>query len=344
MEALHFLLDGHQDEALEKLKKTVKEDTENIMAYIQLGAIFRQKGFPIRAAKIHRDLLVRSSISEAEINTILKHLIIDYRTAGILDKAIEMGERLVHQNKKNIESKELLLSIIEEKEDWDKAFFYRQSINKWLKKKDQNILALYKVQAGLKLTQEKAEHEARIRFKEAIKIDKQCIPAYLYLGDSYRREKRKEDAFQIWQEFTIKNPEWAHLAFNRLKEVLYDMGRYGDIEQIYKQVIRKKTKDTTANLNLIEIYRKQGKFDQAKDLCEQVIDHNPNCIECRLAYAKLLQHNGEDREALKEAFNILNQVLIEQASYNCNNCGFETQEPLWLCPHCHKLNTFMEEK
>ena len=170
--ALHMLLDGKYDEALEKLKKTVKIDTENIMAYITLGDIFRKKGFPIRAAKIHRNLLVRGDISNSEINTVLHHLVLDYSVSNMLDKAIEMAERLVQRNKKNVENQKLLLSLYEEKGDWDKAFFYRQSINKWLKKRDQNILALYKVQSGLQFIQNGAEREGRIRFREAIKFDK----------------------------------------------------------------------------------------------------------------------------------------------------------------------------
>ncbi len=342
--ALNMLLEGKKDEALEYLKKTVKEDTENIMAYIRLGDIFREKGFPIRAAKIHRNLLVRGDITESETNTILHHLVFDYRASGMLNKAIEMAERLIQKNKKNVDNQKLLLSLYEEKGDWDKAFFYRQSINKWLKKRDQDILALYKVQSGLSFVERGLEHEARLRFREALKLTKTCIPAYLYWGDSYRREGRNEDAYRVWREFTAKNPEWAHLAFKRLRDVLFDLGRYSEIEDIYKEVISKNPKDPASYLSLAELYKKQGKLDQAIELCKKVLDNNPDSLQCRYLMVQLLQEKGEESPALQEAIQILDKQIKKETAFHCTQCGFESIEPLWRCPQCGAWNTFLTQQ
>lgn len=339
LEALYLLLDCRYDEALERLKQTVKSDTDNIMAYILLGNVFRKNGNPSQAAKVHRNLLVRGDLNQSDIKKVLKHLVLDFHEAGSTDRAIETAERLIQLNKKDIEIKKLLLSLYEEKKMWDKAFFYRQDINKWIKKKDQQMLAYYKVQAGIELVRKGQEHEARVRFREAIKLDKKCFPAYLNWGDSYRREKRIEDALHIWLEFTQKNPKSAHLVFDRLKEVLFDLGRYGDLEQIYQQVIRKKPKDPTSYLNQIEIYKKQGKIDQALNLCEQLIESKPLCHVCRFAHAKLQEQKGKEQDALIEAFTILDQLLIKDLTYHCQYCEHESSEPIWYCPNCHQFNT-----
>jgi len=344
VEALHLLMEGQRTEALEKLKKTVKIDTNNILAYIQLGKIYREEGFPIRAAKIHRNLLIRGDLKESEISSILWHLVLDYRASGAVDQAISMAERLVHRDKKNINVKNQLLSLYENKGDWDKAFFYRQSINKWMKKKDQDILALYKVYSGIESTKREAEHKGRIRFREATKLDKHCIPAYLYWGDSYYRENRFEDALRIWNDFTAKNPEWAYLAFDRLKNVYYDLGRYGEIEQVYKQVIKKKPNDSTASINLIEIYRKQGRIDQAIELCDNVLERHPDCVRCNYARIILLQQSGREQESLNTAIHFLETEKTRKAVLQCRNCGYQTETPLWRCPECSSWKTFIEEK
>jgi len=344
VDALNLLLEGKKDEALDRLKRTVKKDTENIMAYIKLGDIFREKGYPIRAAKIHRNLLVRGDLTDAEIETALYHLVLDYRATGVLDKAIEMAERLVQRTKKNIENQQLLLSLYEEKGDWDKAFFHRQNINKWVKKQDQNILALYKVQSGLSFTEQRAEREGRIRFREAIKLDKKCTPAYLYWGDSYRRVGRDEDAYRIWREFTTKNPEWAHLAFDRLREVLFDLGRYGEIEEIYEQVIRKKPKDPTVYLNLAELFKKQGRLDRAIEMCREVVSAHPDSPRGRYLLVQLVKQKGNGAAALEEALRILGKEMEKKTSFRCAHCGFESQDPLWRCPQCHRWNTHPTEK
>ena len=136
MDALNDIIEEKYEEALEA-------DTDNIMAYIYLGDMFRKLNLPIRASKIHRNLLVRDHLQSGQLTLILHRLILDYRLAGLPAQAIEVAERLIQLNKHDLEVKRLLLSLYEEKEDWDKAFFHRQSLNRWIKKKDQDILALY---------------------------------------------------------------------------------------------------------------------------------------------------------------------------------------------------------
>ncbi len=339
--AIHLLLEGRKEEALEKLKKTVTQDSDNIPAYIQLGAIYRDIGFPVRAAKIHRQLLVRSNLDEDERISILRHLVLDYKASNALDLAVETAERLTQRDKKDVENKKLLLSLYEQKGDWDKAFFYRQGINKWMKQGDQSILALYKVMSGIHQVEEGAEREGRIRFREAIKLDKACVPAYLNWGDSYRREGRTEDALKTWKDLTNRNPNWAHLAFDRLKDALYELGRYSEMEQIYQQVIQKKPKTADASIQFIEFLRKQGRLDQALDFCEQVIEQYPDSVACKIMLVQVLRKKGNVKEALDLAEKILSKEFKQSDLYNCSNCGYETSDPSWHCPNCHQWDTFL---
>lgn len=343
VQALHLYMDKKLDEAIVQLKATVKQDTNNIMAYIHLGNIYREKGEGQRAAKIHRNLLVRGDLKESDVDTVLQQLMVDYQTTGEFNKAAHIAERLVQRKKNDIEVKRCLLSLYEKKGDWDKAFFYRQSINKWTKKKDHNILALYKVMAGNHLVKNAKEHEARIRYREATKIDKHCIPAYLYWGDSYKREDRLEDALKIWQDFVNKQPQDAHFAISRLQNVLYELGRFGEIEKIYQNIIKKKPKDPAIQIQLIEIYRKQGNLDLALTLCEDVIDKHPDCISCYYAKIVLLQQHGKTNDALQTAIHLLESEMHHSKEYTCGDCGHESKEPLWHCPVCHSWNTFVKE-
>ena len=343
VDALHLLLEGKNDDALEQLKRVIKHDTENIMAYIKLGDILREKGLASKAAKIHKNLLVRSDVKEGQKNVVLYHLTLDYQHSGNLKKAIESAEELVHRNKKNIEYQKLLLSLYEKNGQWDKAFFQRQSIRRWLKREDQDVLALYKVFTGLDLVKEGAEKEARIRFREAVKLNKGCIPAYLYWGDSYRRENRNEDACRIYKEFTIKNPDWAHLVFERLSSVLFDLGRYGEMENIYKQVIQKNSNSPHAYVKLAELYRKQSMLKEAVELCQKVLADHPDFSDARYLYIDILKQMGERDRALEESLKILEKDIQKEKLFHCSRCGYESKEPLWLCPECQEWNTFLKE-
>jgi len=341
IEALHELLEGNINEALEKLKLTVRRDSNNIMAYLKLGDIYRLLNNPVQAAKIHRNLVIRGDLDEEKMRMVLFHLVQDYRDAGALDKAVEMAERLVEKNKKNLNYQKLLLSIYEEKNDWDKAFFYRQSLNKWQKKSDMPTLALYKIQAGLALTKANSEREGRIRFREALKLSKTCLPAYLYRGDSYRREQRDEEALLIWKEFTEKIPEKAHLAFSRLQDVLFDLGRYGELEKIYKKVISRKPGNPEAQISLAALYEKQGRQKEAIAICEEIIENNPESKKAMNFLVELYYENGDKTGALETALKVIAKETKKSASCSCRNCGNESPELIWHCPACGGWNTYL---
>jgi len=334
VDALHALLEGQLDEAIEKLKRTIRDDTDNVMAYIKLGDILREKGYPVRAAKVHRNLLLRTTLSEEDIQTTLYHLVLDYQKASMLDKAIETAERLVERNKKHIEAKRLLLELYEEKADWDKAFFLRQSLNKWTKKGDQHILALYKVYTGLDLAKKGAEREARIRFREAIKLDRACIPAYLYFGDSYMREGRYEEALKIWKTFALKYPQHAHWVLDRLDDVLYALGRYSEMEPICEEIVRAKPTNPTGYFKLIDIYEKKGRQEEALELSRQIAEAHPHSPHCQHLYIRLLKEFGNTEKALETAMAIFEKEIEEEKMYTCKQCGNKTKEILWRCPQC----------
>jgi lipopolysaccharide biosynthesis regulator YciM len=344
IEAIHLLLADKKDEALDRLKRTIKKDSGNIMAYITLGDILRDKGYPLRAVKIHRNLLVRGDLTESQIETILHHLVLDYQAGSMFDKAVEMSERLIQRNKKRLQYQELLIRLCEEKGDWERAFTHTQNINKWRKRKTQDMLALYKVQSGLDMVGRNAEREGRIRFREALKFDKKCIPAYLYWGDSYKRDNRLLDACKVWKEFTEKNPEWAHLAFERLKGVLFDLGRYGEMEGIYQEVIGKNPKHTDAYISLAELYRKEGRTEEAMDMVQRIIDKDPESLRARLLLAQLFRQTGDQTAALEQALKGLEMESAKASHFSCSNCGNESKEPLWYCPQCHAWNTYINHK
>jgi lipopolysaccharide assembly protein B len=344
LDALHLLLDGNQEEAFEKLKRTVRDDTDNIMAYIKLGDIFREKGFPIRASKIHRNLLLRTTLTEKQNEDTLFHLSLDYRASGMAEKAIEIAERLAQKDKKGIEVRKLLLELYEDKEDWDKAFFMRQGINKWVKKNDQHILALYKVNAGRDLAGKGSEHQARIRFREALKLDRLCVPAAVCLGDSYMRERRFEDALKVWRDLASRVPSKAHVILDRLNDVLYNLGRYGELQTVCEEIIATRPDHPGAYFKLMELYEKQGKTAEALELGRQAYEAGPDKPAVRRALVRFLDRTGRKDEALRTALAILGRDAEKSLDFRCGRCGHESGEIFWRCPKCRQWTPAVEEK
>jgi len=338
-EALLSFIEGDRDSALALLTTAVRKNTENIMAYVLLGNIIREKGNPQKAIKIHRNLLVRTNLTRTETREVLIALIRDFREAGHFARAAEMAEKLVKQDRKNPQYQELLLALYEENQSWDKAYFQRQALNRWKKQKDSYVLALYKVEAGLAAVKQGAEKEGRIRFREAIKLNKKCVPAYINWGDSLRRENRQAEALSVYTNLTKKNPPFAFAVFDRVKDVLFELGRYGEIELLYKDVIARDPDNFEAHLHMAELHMKQGNIERAEKECRDLYNRHPRSKRCGLLLISILRLKQEEREALRIAAQLLKNH-IQSDMYTCSRCGHTSEEMCWHCPSCGAWDSF----
>jgi len=338
--ALNHLIEGNISQALKSLRETVRRDTENIDAYIKLGNIFREKGWVERAIKVHRDLTVRTNLKPDQRLEIMKSLALDYEAAKDYDKSLAMVEEVLKLHKDNLWAKEMQLRLYETKGEWAKAF---ELLQKMSKKRDKGRLALYKVEEGLKLIKEGKEKEGRIRFRQALKWDNSCPPAYLYLGDSYMREGRKERALKVWKGFIEKVPHLSYLAFNRLREVLFDIGSFNEIEDIYKSILQRDPGNIDAMFALVNIYDSKGEIDKAIDYCYQILEKEPDSIKAKQYLVKLHYKKGAKEEALREAMRLIDEAWIERRDFVCKRCGFSSKEPLWHCPQCGEWNSFLND-
>ena len=340
--ALNYLILGDNKKALEKLRETVRIDTENIDAYLQIGDIVRKQGMAERAIKVHRDLTVRRNLSSGQNIAILTSLINDYQTVKKYDRAVEVCNKLIEITKNEIWTIELLLHLYEDANDWEKAFETLKKIQKLNGKRDNKLLALYKVEAGLQLIEESKERDSRLKFREAIKIDRNCSAAYLFLSDSYIREEKFNDALAELKKFISQVPELSYLGFNRIKHILFQIGNYSEVEKILISLLTDNKNNELIRFALADIFERKGELDKAIELCEDALDKNPESLRGKHYLAKFLAGKGANEEALKYALDLNNILLDKNENYfTCKNCRYISKEPKWRCPECKKWDSFL---
>ena len=86
--ALNAIIQGETKVALKHLKDVVKQDTDHIDAYLQIGNILREEGNIQAAIKIHRSLTVRPNLSRGVYRQIHKSLALDHYKNGNLNKSM----------------------------------------------------------------------------------------------------------------------------------------------------------------------------------------------------------------------------------------------------------------
>lgn len=336
---LRAMIDGDLDTALERLRNVVRRDTDYIDAYILIGNIFREKKMYENAVKVHRDLLVRPNLNTEQHKAILSSLVLNYKYNNQPKWALSTCDKLLDIDKKNKEAQNIKLGLYEDMGDWQGAFDVLKKSNSFSKEQKNVRLAAYKVEQGLQLVDLQEEHDARVRFREAIKQDNTFFPAYEQIVHSYIRENRKKDALKELKRLIQAVPDYADIAIKEFEGLLYDMGQFDEIENFYKQIIQTNPKLTTASLALAEIYEKKGELVTAGEYARKVLQYEPNNIKTLLFLIQIENKLRRYESSAKLATQIAESYSEEKFAFSCSHCGHEQEKFFWRCPDCHTWNS-----
>lgn len=341
-DGLKSILLNDKRQALEKLRLAAIKNTDNIDAYIKIGEILRDNGNVENAIKIHRQLTVRKGLSKEERVQIYKSLTDDYCSAQKYKQGLNCVNELLQIDKKSEWALNKKMKLYELMGEWQKAFETLQRTLKSKNEKNDSLLALYKVQNGLKQIKDGNENDARIAFRAALKFDENCVPAHLYLADSYIREKRQKDALSQLTTFVEKLPGQAHFAFDRLRQLLFDMGNFSRLETIYQSLQAKNPDNSQVYLALAKLYERKGNFEEALDLTLQSLEKEPDSISIRARIIRYYNKLGQANKAIEYALAWFDKHGAEKSRFICSECGYESDEPLWYCPKCKNWDTFVK--
>jgi len=340
IDAMKSLLAGEEKVAFQKFKEVARRDPDNLDAFLKLGDLFRKNKKYDKAMQIHKELLIRPSILPEDKNEILKSLSQDYSDSGNNDKAIAVLQELYRENEKDRWAALRLLTEYETTAKWEEAFNLRKKLTDRKEDETNRILALYKVFWGKARADMGELHKARVAYKEALNYDENCIPAYIYLGDAYHEDGRLKDAVEYWKKLVETIPEAGYLVFDKLEKSLFELGEYGDITEIYENLLSRNQKNVTALFYLARINEKKGYLETAVDHYRQILDTDPEYLAARLSLATLHLASGHQEEAMDLLENLMQSFPPARKEFTCQRCGHKSTVPLWKCPSCKEWNSF----
>ncbi|MEE9442953.1 MAG: hypothetical protein V3V99_09830 [candidate division Zixibacteria bacterium] len=341
IEGLKALLRDQDEQAFAMLKETVLNDTGNIHAYIHLGNIFRRRKKYDQAMKVHRDLTHRGNLTESEKQEILMALYKDYHALGDEQTAIKAIKELLKLMPKNRNALQILLRWLEKNCEWKEAALTRKQIDKLEKVDSGSLLALYKVFGGDELSEKGDTHRARLFYKEALHIDKNCLAAYVAIGESYYGEQRLDDALEYWTKVVALNPRKSQVVFERLKRAYFEVGHYGEYADTLAKLLQAFPEHLTARLELAYFLEKKGETNTAREHFVAGQDHHPDSLIAKLGLYRL-NRETDRKEAAENIFKQIMQIAVkrEAKSFVCKECDLVVDNKIWLCPRCKAVDSF----
>jgi lipopolysaccharide biosynthesis regulator YciM len=342
IDGLKAMLEGYDERAFSKFREVISEDSTNIDAYIRIGNILRKYDKADKALQVHKDLTLRPDLQPDVKIAVLNAIAEDYIKLENYDSAADALKEIMTLDGGNRKAAEKLLNVYACLDKWEDAYAIRERIIKMDGGDSRADLAIYKFFQGEKLFIEKKFHKARVIFKEAINLNPVCVPAYIRLGDAYQSENRLEDAVESWRKMISIVPDEAHLVLDRLKKSLFEIGRYGEISDICRDILNSSSSNLDARLTLADYHLKKGEHQLAEEHLKTASENHPKTFLPAVELGRL--YLGSDKkDKLGKLFDQLeSQRENIETGYRCQKCGFETGDKIWLCPSCKAVDSFVK--
>ena len=358
-EGLDLLITGRRKSAYKNFKDIIQKDSNNIKAYLRLGQVLREGGNPVQALKIHRGLMHRRNLTHYEQIELHKNLALDYYLSGKLNVAIQELLSLLKIEKNNEWAVTQLTAFYREKQDWAKAGEYFEKYQKLTNKEDKHKLALYKIQEGRIHIKNKKFEDARKIFEDALNISDIAV-AYYFIGNSFSGESEEEyqksvekdsannpasdektdymekakellgKAIPIWIRYAELNPEQAWMVIHLLKDGLFALDRYSEIENILKQILKNDSDNIEVIASLSEIYSHRGENTEAIELIDSALEKDPTSHIVKLIKMKLQAKKERSGNEFSRSLDDIIHFLVTDERFQIYKNTDTDPDILWL--------------
>src|SRR5688572_30667779 len=347
MLGLNFLVDNQVDQAIDELTQATSFDTDALEIQMILGNLYRQKGQVGRAINIHQALLQRPDLTKLEQAYVLLCLGLDFRHGGFVDRALEAFQEVLRLDSRNRYALVNLQKLYEDQHQWADALPVREQVVKLDAGRhpdDQQILGFLRNEMGVEAQRAGNGAVAARSFADAIDVDVRTVPAYLNLGDARERDGNLAGAADAWERLVKAVPERAHFAFDRLERAYGQMGASQRFVELCQRLIDRDPQGWRARLALARHLAAAGRHRAAFDQLLEALPHHPHGLAIHQEIWEVMSALGFDPSLIRRYVELTHEAVFYLDPHICRRCRYRSTEPLWQCPQCHEWNTFVEER
>ena len=284
-EALNMLVRGDSQNAIRLLRDVVKQDTNHLDAYLQLGDILREEGNPQNAIKIHQSLTVRPGLDDKLQIQIHQSLAKDYLSLNEISLAKKEAEMILNIDKKEFWATEFLLDLAEKSHDWAQAAHLIKTLDS--NNSDITRLARFKVYEGMGKFENDDRKGAEQCFNKAIEIAPNFGLPHLYLGNLFSENRNLVKALEHWEQYALLDLKNGSSIYSKIESALFDLGRFSEVEKFYQRALKNNPRNLDALAKIANVLEEKGERQKALDLVEDALSQHQDSIKLRLIKLKL---------------------------------------------------------
>ena len=341
---LNYLLNEQPDKAIETFSHSLEVNSDTIDTHIALGNLFRLRGEADRAARIHQNLLARPALSEQQSDQVQLELARDFYHLGVLDRSERLLIALIRPSaaqEMNQAARQLLVEIYQREQEWQRALDIAQPLVKhfpairraaahW-----QCELADDDLQAG-------HTGNARKHLRHALSTDAECLRANWLLADMEHQQGKYRDEIKFLKRMQVQDQRCIALILPRMVKAHEALGDESGLMQYLNNLLHHHPHSTTL-ITIAERLQKQEGAERAADMVSRQLEQTPSLKG--VDYLLALYLDNESDGPLYSRMGLLKQhtehLLKQRPKYQCQECGFKSQQHYWQCPQCRQWGTLL---
>lgn len=300
LETIDALIRSQRNAAVRALERVAREEPENVGAYLRLGDLVRSMGHPAKAQKIHATLAARN-LESAELRARVRESLLEDQVAlENWTEVLRMGQELRQSSKRNLIALRALALAHRSRREWGPAF---EALDEWERQAPGTARPRpyeLRIEAAKDRLQAGQPSGARPLLEEAIAMGAEDGEARVLLGDVLAAQGEHEKAADQWLGFAVNHPDRASSVFPRLERSYYEMGKFGDLLEVYERLVEQSADPGAAAVALADMHRRRGRPEEAIHVLESLLANDPTRHDARRTLIRCQLLCGQKDAALRE--------------------------------------------
>ena len=110
---------------------------------------------------------------------------------------------------------------------------------------------------------------------------------------------------RLWEGLAAAHPERSHLVLERLEVSYFERGRFGDLAELYEELLQRNPRDVRLLLALARMHAKRDDLAEAMHAAKEALTVDPRSLEARLLVIEIHRRQGDPSRALNEVDSLL---------------------------------------
>jgi lipopolysaccharide biosynthesis regulator YciM len=329
-------LAGQTAAAAQAYGEVLRDDPSHPEAPMRLGELAHGRG-DAHAALGHHLHALRG---EERTETLLA-LAGDYRRLGRPDEAIDAYRRVLARDHDHLTAQRGVRDVMMERGRWAEALPLQERLVRLAPREERALeetaLAGIQYELGRVVLAEGNAQAAVSRFKEALRVRPDFLPATLVLGDALLKQGDTREALRAWERALETQP--APPLLSRIEHLHRADGRPARMIELYQASAARHPDNQAIAFGLGRVYFGLAMLDEAAEQFEKLEVRAPDLGSIHAYLGAIFERRGQTREALEEYRRALGLPEGIDWAHRCAACG--AIEPSWFdrCPGCHAWNT-----